>query len=59
MSNKCLSESGSGFVVMPVGLMLLTQCRVQGQSLGTALVQGKGEGVFPKKSLQWTRGLVS
>ena len=28
--------------------------RVQGQGLGTALVRGRGEGVYPKKSLQWT-----
>ena len=44
---------------MPVGLILLTQRRVQSQGLGTALARGQGEGVFPKKSLQWTRGLVS
>ena len=31
---------------------------VQGQGLGTALARGQGEGVYPKKSLQWTRGLV-
>ena len=44
---------------MPVGLTLTYSTRVQGQGLGAALVQGQGEGVFPKKSLQWTRGLVS
>ena len=44
---------------MPVVLILLTQRRVQGQGLGTALAWGQGEGVYPKKSLQWTRGLVS
>ena len=42
---------------MPIGLILLTQRRVLGQGLGSAL-GGQGEGVYPKKSLQWTRGLV-
>ena len=40
---------GSGVLGMPVGLTQLTQHRVLGQ----------GEGVYPKKSLQWTRGLVN
>ena len=43
---------------MPVGLILTDSIRVQGQGLGTALARGQGEGVYPKKSLQWTRGLV-
>ena len=44
---------------MPIGLILLTQDRVQGQGLGSALARVQDEGVYPKKSLQWTRGLVS
>ena len=44
---------------MPVGLILTDSTRVQGQGLGSALAQGQGEGVYPKKSLQWTRGLVN
>ena len=43
---------------MPVGLILADSTRVQGQGLGTALAWGQSEGVYPKKSLQWTRGLV-
>ena len=43
---------------MLIGLILTDSTRVSGQGLDTALVQGQGEGVFPKKSLQWTRGLV-
>ena len=43
---------------MPIGLILTDSTRVQSQGLGTALAQGQGEGVFPKKSLQWTRELV-
>ena len=43
---------------MPVGLILTDSTRVHGQGLGSALVRGQGEGVYPKKSLQWTRGLV-
>ena len=42
-----------------IGLILLTQRRVLGQGLGTTLVWGQGDGVYPKKSLQWTRGLVN
>ena len=58
MSNKSLSGSGSGLKGCLVGLTQLTQHRVLGQGLGTALAQGQSEGVYPKKSLQWTRGLV-
>ena len=53
--------------MMPIGLILtddssieskvLTQCRVLGSRYSPSAVQG--EGVYPKKSLQWTRGLVS
>ena len=47
------------FWVMPfIGLIQLTQHRVLGQGLGTALARGQSEGVYPKKSLQWTRGLM-
>ena len=35
---------------------LNVESKVQG--LGTALAWGQGEGVFPKKFLQWTRELV-
>ena len=59
VSNKSPSGSGSGVEGMPVGLTLTDSARVQGQGLGTALVWGQGEGVYPKKSLQWTRGLVN
>ena len=59
VSNKCLSGVkvlGLGWCL--IGLIQLTQRRVLGQSLGTALAWGQSEGVYPKKSLQWTRGLV-
>ena len=42
---------------MPVGLTLTDSTRVQGSRYGPSVVQG--EGVYPKKSLQWTRGPVS
>ena len=42
--------------MMPVGL-ILTQRRVQGQDLGFS--PSASEGIFPKKSLQWTIGLVN
>ena len=51
VSNKSPSGSGSGVKGMPVGLTLLTQCRVQGQGLGTALVRGQGEGVLSQEVL--------
>ena len=47
---------GSGSQMMPVGL-ILTQRRVQGQGLGFS--PSASEGIFPKKSLQWTIGLVN
>ena len=42
---------------MSVGLMLTDSARVQGQGLGFS--PSASEGVFPKKSLQWTIGLVN
>ena len=42
---------------MPGGLILTDSTRVQGSRYSPSVVQG--EGVYPKKSLQWTRGLVS
>ena len=57
MSNKSPSRGlGSGSRMLPVGL-ILTQRRVSDQGLGFS--PGVSEGVFPKKSLQWTIGLVN
>ena len=57
MSNKSPSRGlGSGSWMVPVGL-ILTRRRVLGQDLGFS--PSASEGVFPKKSLQWTIGLVN
>ena len=43
--------------MMPVGLILLTQCRVLGSRFSPSAVQGVG--VYPKKVLQQLRELVA
>ena len=57
VTNKHLSRSGSGFWMMPVGLILLTQRRVLGSRFSPSAVQGVG--VYPKKVLQQLRELVT
>ena len=48
MSNKSLSGSGSGVEGIPIGLTLTDSTRVQGQGLGTALVQFKVRVSIPR-----------